>query len=51
MRGWHQDAGERDFPQVFAQPLQLIVEALEGAADIFSLHAQLPDAERLEPEL
>lgn len=38
-----QDAFEADFPQIHAQPLPVVVEALRTAPDIFWLHDHLPD--------
>lgn len=39
-----QDEDERDFPDVLARPLDVVVDALRSQPDIFSLSANLPDA-------
>ncbi|MEC5384532.1 transglutaminase family protein [Uliginosibacterium sp. H3] len=39
-----QDAHERDFPDVLADPLSVVVDALRTQSDIFALHDNLPDA-------
>lgn len=38
-----QDGFETDFPEIHAQPLSVIVDALRAAPDIFWLHDHLPD--------
>lgn len=43
------DPQERDFPDILAEPLPLVIEALRAQPDIFALHARLPDATDLEP--
>lgn len=44
-----QDAHERDFPDILAEPHPLVVAALRSQPDIFALHDALPDAVTLEP--
>lgn len=38
-----QDASEADFPEIHAQPLPGVIEALSNAPDIIWLHDHLPD--------
>lgn len=38
-----QDADEADLPEIHAQPLPVVIEALRAAPDIFWLHDHLPD--------
>jgi transglutaminase-like putative cysteine protease len=44
------DEHERDFPEVLAEPLPVVVEALRTQPDIFSLHDNLPDAAQIAGE-
>ncbi|HSD37933.1 MAG TPA: transglutaminase family protein [Rhodocyclaceae bacterium] len=42
-----QDEQERDFPDVLADPVAIVVDALRTQPDIFALHDNLPDATRI----
>jgi transglutaminase-like putative cysteine protease len=41
-------AAERDFPEIFAEPLPIVVEALTGSGTVEEVYANLPDAETLQ---
>lgn len=42
------DVAERDFPEIFAEPLPLVIEALTGSITVEEVYANLPDAETLQ---